>query len=47
MLAVGAVIRGDRGIIWIFSGFVLVLVGGVGFAFWAAGLVATRRRRLR
>jgi hypothetical protein len=47
MLAVGAVIRGDRGIIWIFSGFVLVLLGGVGLAFWAAGLVATRRRRPR
>jgi hypothetical protein len=47
MLVVGAIVRGDRGIIWIFSGFVLILVGGVGLVFWSAGLVASRRRRPR
>jgi hypothetical protein len=47
MLVIGAIIRGDRGIIWIFSGFVLILVGGVGLAFWSAGLLAARRRRPR
>jgi hypothetical protein len=29
-------------VIWIFSGIVLVLVGGVGLVFWA-GTMATRR----
>jgi Flp pilus assembly pilin Flp len=42
MLVAGAVIGGDRGIIWIFSGIVLLLVGGVGLAFWLAGLRARR-----
>jgi hypothetical protein len=45
MLVIGAIVHGDRGIIWIFSGFVLVLVGGVGLAFWSAGVLAARRRR--
>ena len=35
-------IGGDRGIIWIFSGIVLLLVGGVGLSFWLAGLRARR-----
>lgn len=43
MIAVGAVVQGDRGILWIFSGLVAVLVGGVGLAFWAAGLASRRR----
>ena len=42
MLVAGFVIGGDRGIIWIFSGIVLLLVGGVGLAFWLAGLRARR-----
>jgi Flp pilus assembly pilin Flp len=42
MLIAGFVIGGDRGIIWIFSGIVLLLVGGVGLAFWLAGLRARR-----
>ncbi len=45
MLAVGVVIGGVRGIIWDFSGFVLVLVGGVGLVFWSGGLVSRRRAR--
>jgi hypothetical protein len=43
MLVVGAAVGGDRGILWIFSGVVLVLVGGVGLAFWTAGLLSRRR----
>jgi hypothetical protein len=42
MLVSGAVIGGGRGVIWIFSGIVLVLVGVVGLAFWA-GTMVTRR----
>jgi hypothetical protein len=42
MLASGALIGGGRGIIWIFSGVVLVLVGGVGLAFWGATMLARR-----
>jgi peptidoglycan/LPS O-acetylase OafA/YrhL len=42
MLVAGFVIGGDRGIIWIFSGIVLLLVGGVGLLFWLAGLRARR-----
>ena len=38
----GAVIGGGRGVIWVFSGIVLVLVGGVGLAFWGATMVARR-----
>ena len=48
MLASGAVIGGARGVIWIFSGIVLVLVGGVGLAFWAGSMLTRRgapRRR--
>jgi hypothetical protein len=39
-------IGGGRGVIWIFSGIVLVLVGGVGLAFWA-GTMVTRRGAAR
>jgi hypothetical protein len=42
MLVSGAVIGGGRGVIWIFSGIVLVLVGGVGLAFWAEKMLARR-----
>ena len=34
MIAVGVVIQGDRGILWAFAGYVLVLVGGVGLVTW-------------
>src|SRR4249920_3632904 len=34
MIAVGLVVQGDRGILWTFAGFVLVLVGGVGLVTW-------------
>ncbi|MGN6378351.1 MAG: hypothetical protein ACTHNU_05320 [Gaiellales bacterium] len=44
MIAVGALVGGDRGITWIFGGIVAVLVGGVGLAFWMAGILAARRR---
>jgi hypothetical protein len=44
MIAVGAVVGGDRGITWIFGGIVTVLVGGVGLAFWTAGFLSSRRR---
>jgi hypothetical protein len=43
MIVAGAVIGGGRGLIWIFSGIVLVLVGAVGLLFWA-GTMLTRRR---
>ena len=46
MIVAGAVIGGGRGVIWIFSGIVLVLVGGVGLAFWAGALI-TRRSATR
>ena len=36
--------RGDKGLLWGFSGFVLILVGGVGLVFWTAGIVSARRR---
>ncbi len=42
MLVSGTLIGGGRGIIWIFSGVVLVLVGGVGLAFWGATMLARR-----
>ncbi|HET7171058.1 MAG TPA: hypothetical protein VFI18_05445 [Gaiellales bacterium] len=42
MIVAGAVIGGSRGVIWIFSGIVLVLVGGVGLAFWAGALLTRR-----
>jgi len=41
MLAVGAVVGGNRGITWAFAGMVLALVGLVGLLFWVFGL---RRR---
>ena len=43
MIVLGAILGGDPGIIWIFGGFVLLLVGGVGLAFWLGGMVADRR----
>jgi hypothetical protein len=46
MIVAGAVISGSRGVIWIFSGIVLVLVGGVGLVFWAGALL-TRRSAAR
>ncbi len=46
MIVAGAVISGSRGVIWIFSGIVLVLVGGVGLAFWG-GSMLTRRGAAR
>ena len=46
MLVSGALIGGGRGIVWIFSGVVLVLVGGVGLAFWG-GMMAARRTPAR
>jgi hypothetical protein len=46
MLVSGALIGGGRGIVWIFSGVVLVLVGGVGLAFWG-GTMAARRTAAR
>jgi hypothetical protein len=44
MLVAAVLIGGDRGLLWGFSGFVLVLVGGVGLVFWTAGIVSARRR---
>lgn len=43
MIISGIVIGGDRGLIWGFSGFVLVLVGGVGLVFWMGGVISGRR----
>jgi hypothetical protein len=42
MIIAGALIGGARGVIWIFSGIVLVLVGGVGLAFWGGTMMARR-----
>ncbi|HEY7259730.1 MAG TPA: hypothetical protein VH459_11700 [Gaiellales bacterium] len=47
MLAVGAVIQGDRGILWAFAGYVLVLVGGVGLVMWLLAMAARRRAGAR
>ncbi len=44
MVIAGILIGGDKGLLWGFSGFVLILVGGVGLVFWTAGLVSARRR---
>ena len=41
MIVAGAVIGGGRGVIWIFSGIVLVLVGG---SAWPSGRLDARRR---
>jgi hypothetical protein len=46
MIVAGALIGSGRGVIWIFSGVVLVLVGGVGLVFWA-GSILTRRGAAR
>ena len=45
MAVVGYLLDDNRGLLWLFSGYVLVLVGGVGLAFWLLGLRGTRRRR--
>lgn len=42
MIVAGVIIGGGRGVIWIFSGIVLVLVGGVGLAFWGGALLSRR-----
>jgi hypothetical protein len=42
MIVAGVIIGGGRGVIWIFSGIVLVLVGGVGLAFWGGALLTRR-----
>jgi hypothetical protein len=42
MIVAGALIGGARGVIWIFSGIVLVLVGGVGLAFWGGAMMSRR-----
>jgi hypothetical protein len=42
MIIAGALIGGARGVIWIFSGIVLVLVGGVGLAFWGGTMMSRR-----
>ena len=47
MLAVGAVIQGDRGILWAFAGFVLVLVGAVGLVMWLLSMAGRRRAGAR
>jgi hypothetical protein len=47
MIAVAAVVQGDRGILWAFAGFVLVLVGGVGLATWLLAMASRRRQGTR
>jgi hypothetical protein len=47
MLVVGVVVQGDRGILWAFAGFVLVLVGGVGLVTWLVAMVGRRRTGAR
>ncbi len=47
MLASGAVIGGPRGIIWIFSGIVLALVGGVGLVFWGGTMYGRQKAARR
>ena len=47
MIAVGIVIQGDRGILWTFAGFVLVLVGGVGLVTWLLAMAGRRRAGAR
>jgi hypothetical protein len=47
MLAVGAVVQGDRGILWAFAGFVLILVGGVGLVMWLLAMAGRRRAGAR
>jgi hypothetical protein len=45
MLVVGGILGTDdhAGLLWLFSGWVLILVGGVGLAFWLLGLRTTDR----
>jgi peptidoglycan/LPS O-acetylase OafA/YrhL len=45
MIVVGLVVRGDRGILWVFAGLVLVLVGAVGLVMWLGTLAGGRRPR--
>src|SRR3954447_15990200 len=47
MIAVGLVVQGDRGILWTFAGFVLVLVGGVGLVTWLLAMAGRRRAGAR
>ena len=47
MIAVGLVVQGDRGILWVFAGMVLVLVGAVGRVMWLGTLAGGRRSRPR
>jgi hypothetical protein len=47
MIAVGVVVQGDRGILWAFAGFVLVLVGGVGLVTWILAMAGRRRTGVR
>ncbi len=44
MIVFAFVLQGNAGYLWGFSGFVLILVGGVGLVFWMAGIVSQRRR---
>jgi hypothetical protein len=47
MIAVGVVVQGDRGILWAFAGYVLVLVGGVGLVMWLLAIAGRRRAGAR
>jgi hypothetical protein len=47
MIAVGVVVQGDRGILWAFAGYVLVLVGGVGLVMWLLSMAGRRRASAR
>ena len=47
MIAVGVVVQGDRGILWAFAGYVLVLVGGVGLVMWLLSMAGRRRAGAR
>jgi peptidoglycan/LPS O-acetylase OafA/YrhL len=47
MIVAGALIGGGRGLIWIFSGIVLALVGAVGLVFWGGTMVSRRRAAQR
>lgn len=47
MIAVGVAVQGDRGILWAFAGFVLVLVGGVGLVTWILAMAGRRRTGAR
>ena len=47
MIAFGAVLQGDRGILWVFAGYVLFLVGGVGLVMWLLAMAGRRRAGVR